>query len=65
LGKRVYMRQELTSTMSLKDDGLKVFDLNEITLEKDFVEKDENILLVKELFSQDRLIACLRRIWES
>ena len=65
LGKKVYMKQYLTSAISLKEDGVKVFDIKHITLTKNFLQRDKNILRVKELFSHDRLVRCLSHIWEN
>jgi len=63
LGKKVYMRPNLTSSESLKEDGIKVFLLNNFNLEKSFLEKNENIRLMKKIYSQDKLIQDMKEIF--
>jgi len=63
LGKKVYMNQDLTSSESLRQDGIKTFSLNEFNLEKYFLERNENIKLVKNIFSEDSLVTCLGRLF--
>lgn len=65
LGKKVYMRNDITSFESLKEDGIKVFTLDEINLDKNFDEMSDNQLKVKRNFSQKALVDCLSNIWKS
>jgi len=63
LGKKVYMKPNLTSSESLKEDGIKVFLLNNFNLEKSFLEKNENIRLMKKIYSHDKLIQDMKEIF--
>lgn len=65
LGKKVYMNNWLTSSQTLKEMGVKTFDLSNICLEKDFKEKDNNIRLIKKYYSKAELIKCLNKLFES
>lgn len=65
LGKKVYIRQELTSTRTLNDDGIKTFSLDDFSLNDEFPEKNENIRRIKETFSEKALINGLDTIWKS
>ena len=63
LGKKVYMRDDVTTFDSLKNDGIKVFNLNEIELEPEFDEKFDNQKKIKSIFSEQNLIACLSDVF--
>lgn len=58
LGKKVYMRNDVTSWQSFSDDGLHIFDVNaEFTLDR--LNEDlakENHQLVSDIYSRERLI---------
>jgi len=64
LGKKVYMNQGLTSSESLRQDGIKTFSLDEFNLEKYFLERNENINLVKKNYSEERLIQSMEKIFK-
>ena len=59
-GKKVFMRQELTSAESLALYGIKTFDLSEFSIEENFAEKAKNQQLMQTHFSVERL----KRDWE-
>jgi dTDP-N-acetylfucosamine:lipid II N-acetylfucosaminyltransferase len=64
LGKKVYMDNSLTSSQNLREMGIKIFDLKYIDLEISFKEKEQNIKIIKEKHSIDKLIECLSKIFE-
>lgn len=63
MGKKVHMRNELTSTKSLIDDGIKVFSLDQINTVVFFPEADSNKMKMKDIYSKERLIQCLGKVF--
>lgn len=63
MGKKVHMRNAITSTASLKSLGVKVFSVEEINLIKSFSESENNIEVMKEHYSKERLIIRLSEIF--
>lgn len=63
MGKKVHMRNSLTSTDSLKSLGVKVFSIEEINLIKSFPESKSNAELMKENYSKEKLIISLSEIF--
>jgi dTDP-N-acetylfucosamine:lipid II N-acetylfucosaminyltransferase len=55
MGKKVYMKQHLTSALKLAQDGIKTFDFDEFDLECQFPEKDENQTRIKSIFTAKNL----------
>ena len=57
LGKKVYMRTDITSYSYLNDLGINIYDTNNFELTKlSETNKEENIKIVKEYFSKETLI---------
>ncbi len=63
MGKKVYMKQDLTSAIGLCEDGIKTFSLNEISLEKNFPEQQRNMKNIKSCFSEKNLYESLAHIF--
>lgn len=64
MGKKVYMRSDISSWMTFKSKGLKVYDILEFSLKKiEPAIAERNKLLVAEYFSEQSLIGCLTRIF--
>lgn len=69
LGKKVYIRNDITSWDFCKDHGLKVFSSNDeftdLFEEMDKRIKENNIANVKNIFSEEELISDLKNIFRS
>jgi dTDP-N-acetylfucosamine:lipid II N-acetylfucosaminyltransferase len=64
LGKKVYMRSDVSQWSFFKNLGISIFDANEFDLEAlNQVTKQTNTLLVKQYFSKVMLLDQLRRIF--
>jgi hypothetical protein len=66
LGKKVYMRSDITSWKLFKDIGIKVFDVEYMNLEllSDDIKIDNN-KKIKEYFSKENYLKQLRLLFES
>jgi hypothetical protein len=64
MGKKVYMRQDLTSSRCLAEDGIKTFGLHEFNLNRDFDERENNKLAINKIYNKKRLIKCLDEIFD-
>lgn len=64
LGKKVYMRNDITSFQALKDDGIKVFSIDEVDTDSKFDEKVNNIEKTRNIYSEKNLISCLDKIFK-
>ena len=56
MGKKVHMNPDTTSYQHFCELGIKVFTLEEFSLNKDFPERRKNIEIIKNFYSQERLI---------
>lgn len=66
LGKKVYMRSDITPWQLFKDIDVKVFDLESIEIEVINVEiQKENQLKIKEYFSKENYLNQLQNLFES
>jgi len=66
LGKKVYLRSDITSWELFKDMDVKVFDVSDLNILKlDSVEKKNNVRLIKKLFSKQRHFEQLKGLFES
>ena len=63
LGKKVYIKQSLTSTATLNLDGITTFCLDSFSLEPTFPQSKKNIEIIKEIFSDSNLKKCLANVF--
>ena len=63
MGKKVYMKKNLTSTQTLNNDGITTFILEEFNLDPFFKESKKNIETVQEIFSIENLKSSLNVIF--
>lgn len=64
LGKKVFIRKEVTPWKAFEELGIKVFDVNNLVLDLiDSQTKDRNIEKVKEIFSEENLVKQLSDIY--
>ena len=62
LGKKVYIRTDITSYSYLSDLGINIYDTNNFELSKlSETNKEQNIKIVKEYFSKETLV----KQWEN
>ena len=64
MGKKVYMKPELTSTKTLHDDGIKTFSLEHFDLNYRFSDSRKNIETIKRIFSVENLKCGLIEIFK-
>jgi hypothetical protein len=65
LGKKVYINKSTTQEVYLRKQGLKIFTLDNLSLDPDFPEKEQNIETTKRTYSKEKLIHCLREIFDN
>ena len=63
LGKKVYMREEVTSFQFLTDLGIKIFTNDELSLEGDFPQKEENQKIIASKFCENELLKQWGRVY--
>lgn len=54
-GKKVFMKDTVTPWQTFERLGVKVFDLNKICLDPHFSESEQNVKLIKDNFSREKL----------
>ena len=65
MGKKVYMRHDITPCTFFSEIGVKVFDFNNIDLETiNSNVMNENIEIIKSSFSKDKYIRQLERLFK-
>lgn len=63
LGKRVYLKRGTTTWAHLASLGIKIFDVDDLALEAGFSERNANVQLVKDAYSEERLLEGLGRVF--
>jgi hypothetical protein len=64
LGKKVYMRNDVTPFETFKDIGVKVFDVESIEIDLiDEITKEQNLKRIKEHFSKANYIKQLKNLF--
>lgn len=56
MGKKVYIRYDISSAAVFLSDDIKVFNISDFNLEPSFSEKNSNIEKIKTIYSKDNLI---------
>lgn len=64
MGKKVHMNQELSSAITLSNNGIKTFSLEDLDLNYKFPESEKNIDRVRQIYSTNELIRSLSYIFE-
>lgn len=64
MGKKVYMKPDLTSTRTLHEDGIKTFSLEQFDLDYEFPNSEKNIETIKRIFSVEKLRYDLNEIFK-
>jgi hypothetical protein len=64
LGAKVYMHPLSTLWLLFNELGIKIFDINNFSIDKiDDTTKETNILKVKNIFSEQNLYKCLSKLF--
>ena len=64
MGKKVHMNQELSSAITLSNNGIKTFSLEDLNLNYKFPESEKNVDRVRQIYSSKELIRSLSCIFE-
>lgn len=65
MGKKVFMRDDVTPFKLFKKHGIKVFSTSDAHIDVDFESKEKNMELIKRLYSEAALIKNLKLLFHS